>query len=145
MRAVSAVGLPAILESEPRIEYYEDTGCEVAESCLDCPLPRCKYDDMAWFARYRRMAKDFRIVQAIEAENLSVEEAAARFCIDKRTVFRILRRCRSAAEELTATEMDVFSRLAACPDAARRWRRRFFSGGLSRSVAPAQAGVRRRA
>ena len=113
MYAINATAPPAILDSEPRIEYYEDTGCEVADRCLDCPLPRCKHDDMAWFSRYRRMAHDFRIVQTIEAENLSVEQAAARFRIDKRTVFRILRRCRAAAQELTATEMDVFSRLAA--------------------------------
>jgi hypothetical protein len=24
---------------------YEDTGCEVFDSCLTCPLPRCKYDE----------------------------------------------------------------------------------------------------
>lgn len=113
MYAVSAVAPPATFDPEPRIEHYEDTGCEVSGSCLGCPLPRCKHDDMAWYSRYRRMASDFRIVQTIEAENLSAEQAADRFCINKRTVFRILRRCRAAAQELSATEMDVFARLAA--------------------------------
>ena len=59
---------PHFSNLKPRIEHYEDTGCEVADSCLDCPLPRCKYDDMAWYAKHRRMASDFRIVQAIEEE-----------------------------------------------------------------------------
>lgn len=113
MYAVNAVAPPALFESEPRIEHYEDTGCEVADSCLDCPLPRCKYDDMAWYAKHRRMASDFRIVQAIEEENLSVAQAADRFAITTRTVFRILRRCRRAAQELSDTEMAVFCRLAA--------------------------------
>lgn len=113
MYAVSAVAPPAPFDSEPRIEHYEDTGCEVAGNCLDCPLPRCKYDDMAWYAKYRRMASDFRIVRAIEQENLSVEQAADRFAITRRTVFRILRRCRQATRELSDTEMAVFCRLAA--------------------------------
>ena len=25
--------------------HYEDTGCEASDSCLDCPLPQCRYDD----------------------------------------------------------------------------------------------------
>ena len=24
---------------------YQDTGCELAPSCLTCPLERCQYDD----------------------------------------------------------------------------------------------------
>lgn len=76
--------------------HYEDTGCEASDSCLDCPLPRCRYDDPVWYQRNRRLAKDFKVVRAIEQESLSIEDAATRFGITPRTVFRIMQRCREA-------------------------------------------------
>ena len=39
--------------SIPRNEpYYADTGCDVAPSCLACPLPACKHDDMAGYRQW---------------------------------------------------------------------------------------------
>ena len=76
--------------------HYEDTGCEASDSCLDCPLPQCRYDDPEWYHRNRRLAKDFRLVHAMHRESLTVEQAAERFSITKRTVFRVLQRCREA-------------------------------------------------
>lgn len=29
----------------PEQTVYVDTGCEVAPRCLECPLPRCKYEE----------------------------------------------------------------------------------------------------
>ena len=77
--------------------HYEDTGCEASDSCLDCPLPVCKYDNPDWYHRNRRLAKDFRMVQIIQQESLSVAGAAERFGITSRTVFRIMQRCREAS------------------------------------------------
>lgn len=77
--------------------HYEDTGCEASDSCLDCPLPQCRYDDPAWYQRNRRLARDVRIVRAMQQESLSVEETAERFAVTVRTVFRILQRCREAS------------------------------------------------
>ena len=76
--------------------HYEDTGCEASDSCLDCPLPFCKYDDPVWYQRNRRLARDFRILQVMTQESLSIEEAAERFSVTARTVFRIMQRCREA-------------------------------------------------
>ena len=39
------------VDTVPEFYHYEDTGCEVSRSCLNCPLPRCKYDDPIWFQR----------------------------------------------------------------------------------------------
>ncbi|MXZ92765.1 MAG: hypothetical protein F4Z05_15015 [Chloroflexi bacterium] len=99
--------------AEPRSDIYHDTGCEVAGSCLQCPLSRCKFDDMEWFIRYRRMAHDLRMAAIIHGEGLSVAQAAERFSITTRTVFRVLRRCRYAMCELTPEEAAVFASLAA--------------------------------
>ena len=100
-------------EPEPGPDsYYADDGCEVAASCLACPLPRCKYDDIRWYERNRRLANDLRMTAVIEREGLSAEEAAARFAITKRTVFRVLRRSRQAMREMTADEAAVFAAMA---------------------------------
>ena len=102
-------------ESDP---HYEDDGCEVAASCLACPLPRCKYDDMRWYERNRRLANDLRMTAVIEREGLSPDEAAARFAITKRTVFRVLRRSRQAMREMTADEAEVFAAMASASASA---------------------------
>ena len=81
--------------------HYEDTGCEVSDSCLDCPLPQCRHDDPSWYLRNRRLARDFRIVRTMQLEVLSIEETAMRFGITNRTVFRILQRCREATMQDT--------------------------------------------
>ena len=83
----------------PEFYKYEDTGCEASDACLDCPLPRCKHDDPLWYQRNRRLAQDFQVMYAVERERLSMEEAAERFSVTVRTVFRILQRCREALAE----------------------------------------------
>ena len=90
--------------------HYEDTGCEASDSCLNCPLPICRYDDPAWYQRNRRIARDFRILQAMEQESLTVDQTAERFGITVRTVFRILQRCREARGQ---AGQDLASLLAA--------------------------------
>ena len=93
----------AFADDASEFYHYEDTGCEASDSCLDCPLPRCKYDDPAWYQRNRRLARDFRIVHVMQQESLSVEETAARFSVTVRTVFRIIQRCREATMQADAT------------------------------------------
>jgi len=86
----------SVPEDASEFYHYVDTGCEASDSCLDCPLPKCRYDDPAWYQRNRRLARDFRIVHTMQQEALSIEETADRFGITNRTVFRILQRCREA-------------------------------------------------
>lgn len=74
-------------------EIYQDRGCEISPSCLDCPLPQCRYDDPVWFQRYRRMERDRVVWEAMQREGLPVTEAAERFSVTVRTIFRIKARC----------------------------------------------------
>ena len=90
----------SLFDAIPEYYHYEDTGCEVSASCLICPLPQCKYDDPSWFQKHRRMAQDLSVWSTMRAEGLTVEEAAERFSVTVRTVFRIMRRCREAGSEL---------------------------------------------
>ena len=90
-----------------------DTGCEVSPRCVDCPLSRCKWDDLDWYRDGLRRGADFLTAQAIEREGLSPAQAAARFGTTKRTIFRIRRRCRQVSSGLTPQDIAVFTHLAA--------------------------------
>ena len=97
------------LDSVSEYYHYEDTGCEISSSCLNCPLPQCKYDDPSWFQRHRRIARDMNVWSTMRSEGLSVEEAAERFSVTVRTVFRIIRRCRDAEAEADSAALLAFA------------------------------------
>lgn len=75
-------------------DHYADTGCAASPSCLQCPLPQCKHDDPIWFQLYLRLARDRERCSAMTREGLTVEEAAERFGVQVRTVYRMMRRVR---------------------------------------------------
>ena len=79
---------------QPRLEHshWADTGCAVSSSCLICPLPQCKYDDPYWYARYRRGLREQHRMEVMEKEGLTNQEAADRFGISLRSIFRMKRR-----------------------------------------------------
>ena len=80
-----------VLDGLPEQVHYADTGCEVSISCLICPLPRCKFDDPAWYQSYRREGRDLQLIGA-HHEGLSVFQVAERFSVSPRTVHRALQR-----------------------------------------------------
>ncbi len=105
----STISPRTTVDAVPEFFHYEDTGCEVSLSCLNCPLPQCKYGDPAWFQRYQRLSKDLIVLTAMQSENLTVDEAAERFSVTVRTIFRIMRRCREAPAELEEQELEVLA------------------------------------
>ena len=74
-----------VIHPEPKLPDIPDTGCEAAPSCLDCPLPKCRYDNPHVWRQYRR---DQQIVAAIREQNLTDRQAAQRFGLHKRTIGR---------------------------------------------------------
>ena len=80
----------------PEQMNYADSGCEVSSSCLNCPLPKCKYDDPTWYQTYRRQGRDLQVVAAYR-EARSVFQVAARLNVSPRTVHRALRRAQTPA------------------------------------------------
>lgn len=99
----------ALVDTVPELYTYEDTGCEVSASCLNCPLPQCKYDDPIWFQKYRQLSRDLNILTAMEREGLTVEETAERFSLTVRTVFRAMRRCRDTISEMDGAAMPALA------------------------------------
>ncbi len=80
------------MDGLPEQIRYADTGCEASMSCLECPLPRCRFDDPAWYQAYKLRERDEEIAWACQYENLQAFEVANRFGISVRTVHRALRR-----------------------------------------------------
>ena len=85
-------GAGILVDVVPERYPYRDEGCEVSPSCLKCPLPQCKYDDPGWIRRQKRKERDSQVVSSLLDDGLSVPEAAARFALSQRTIFRILGR-----------------------------------------------------
>ena len=82
-------GIATLVDVLPERFPYRDDGCEVSVSCLRCPLPQCKYDDPGWLRREKRRERDQEVVTTLREQGLSVAEAADRFSLSERTVFRM--------------------------------------------------------
>ncbi len=86
----------------PEDTLYIDRGC--GDDCtrsLDCPYPRCRYDDPLVTRRESLMARDKAIVAARLKEELPIAVIAERFNVGTRTVFRALRSARDGTEPAT--------------------------------------------
>ena len=67
---------------------YTDTGCDLAPSCLECPLALCKYDDPNWGRRNRTTMRDQEIVR-LRGQGLKVSQIAKIVKTSERTVYRV--------------------------------------------------------
>ena len=75
----------------PEHTHYKDDGCDVSPSCLDCPLPLCKYDDPGWVQRESKRVRDDSIYRA-RLDGDPVLDIAQRFGVSPRTVHRVISR-----------------------------------------------------
>ena len=79
------------LDLPPEYCRYRDEGCELASSCLNCPLPRCIYDQPRGRQRWLKRQRDSKIVRLFTTEGKDAKELASMFGISQRTVQRALR------------------------------------------------------
>ena len=83
-----------ISESEPDLppEYchYRDEGCDLAESCLDCPFPQCIYEQPRGRQCWLKKQRDREMVRLFNSEGKEVKELALLFGVSQRTVQRAL-------------------------------------------------------
>ena len=84
-----------IVDALPEFFPYRDEGCEVAPSCLRCPLLQCKYDDPLAYQSRKRGQRDEAVMDARKQEGATITELARRFDLSIRTVHRILARGRA--------------------------------------------------
>lgn len=73
---------------------YRDGGCDLAPSCLRCPLERCRYDEPGGARALLQSARDVEVWRRREAGG-AISALAREFGLSRRSVFRILARGRS--------------------------------------------------
>ncbi|MEO6397892.1 MAG: HTH domain-containing protein [Tepidiformaceae bacterium] len=90
--------LPTRIDALPEYVDWADTGCDLYTSCLNCPLPRCRYDDPGGAPAMLRTGRDEAILRYASQEDVSIDNLAEMFGLSRRTIFRVLKRSRRTLE-----------------------------------------------
>ena len=69
---------------------YNDEGCELFPSCLDCPFPYCIREEPWGKAKFLKRMRAGRMVE-LNQQGKTVKEIASAFGVSIRTVQRALR------------------------------------------------------
>ena len=77
-------------DSKPEFIHYEDKGCKLAPSCLNCPFPRCIQDEWRGTSRLLKQQRNQKIVKAYESGK-DISALAEGFGVNLRTIQRALK------------------------------------------------------
>ena len=80
------------IDLPPEYCHYQDNGCDLADSCLNCPFARCIYDEPGGKQRYIKRLRDKQILELFTTGGKGMRELAEMFGISQRTVQRVLKR-----------------------------------------------------
>lgn len=75
----------------PEYCHYRDEGCDLAESCLNCPFDECIYDKPGGKQRWLKKARTAEMARLFTSEGKGVKELADIFGVSRRTVQRALK------------------------------------------------------
>ena len=75
----------------PEYCQYHDEGCEFAQSCLNCHLPVCVYDEPGGKQRLLKRRRAAEMARLFTREGKSIWELAQIFGVSRRTVQRALK------------------------------------------------------
>jgi AraC-like DNA-binding protein len=81
----------SVADVPPEYCQYQDEGCDLAASCLNCPLPVCVHDEPGGKHRLLKQRRTAEIARLRLHEKKSVAELARIFGVSTRTVQRALR------------------------------------------------------
>ena len=89
---------------DPMIDGYRflpevKDGCEVSPSCFTCSLPMCKFDDPAWYKRYRSLERA-RAACKLRDQGIAIPEIATLIGKGRRTVHRLIRMIRQEGVDI---------------------------------------------
>ncbi|HXX59438.1 MAG TPA: HTH domain-containing protein [Dehalococcoidales bacterium] len=87
-----------LTDAPPEYCHYADEGCELAASCLNCPLPVCVYDVPGGKQKLRKRNRASEMARLRTKENRSIGEIAGMFGVSTRTVQRALKAVRTAGD-----------------------------------------------
>ncbi len=75
----------------PEYSHYQDEGCELAESCLNCPFPKCVYEEPRGKQHVLKRWRAREMTRLFTTEGKGANELALMFDVSQRTVQRILK------------------------------------------------------
>ena len=79
------------LDLPPEYCRYRDEGCEFADSCLNCPFPKCIYDEPRGKQRWLKRLRAKEMARLFTTKGKGIKELAVMFGVSQRTVQRALR------------------------------------------------------
>ena len=79
------------LDLPPEYCRYRDEGCDLADSCLNCPLPRCIYDEPGGKQRWLKRLRAREMARLFTTKGQGIRELALMFGVSQRTVQRALK------------------------------------------------------
>jgi len=79
------------LDLPPEYCHYRDEGCDLADSCLSCPLPRCVYDEPGGKQRWLKRRRAREMARLFSTKGHGIKELALMFGVSQRTVQRALK------------------------------------------------------
>ena len=80
-----------VVDLPPEYCQYHDNGCEFAQSCLNCHLPVCVYDEPGGKQRLLKRRRAEEMERQFTREGKSIGELAQIFGVSRRTVQRALK------------------------------------------------------
>ena len=79
------------IDLPPEFCHYRDEGCELAESCLDCPFTGCVYDELGGKQRWQKKLRNGEMTRLFTGEGKKIKELSQLFGVSQRTVQRALK------------------------------------------------------
>ncbi len=79
------------LDLPPEYCHYQDEGCELANSCLNCPFTRCIHDEPGGKQRWLKGLRAREMARLFTTERKGIKELALMFAVSQRTVQRALK------------------------------------------------------
>ena len=76
----------------PEYCHFRDDGCDLADSCLNCPFPKCIYEEVGGRRHWLKGLRDKEMVRLFTTERKEIKELALIFGVSQRTVQRVLKR-----------------------------------------------------
>ena len=80
------------LDLPPEYCHYRDEGCDLADSCLNCPFIRCIYDEAGGKQRWLKRLRAREMTRLFTTERKGVKELALMFGVSQRTGQRALKK-----------------------------------------------------
>ena len=90
----------------PENTNYQDNGCDISQSCLNCHLTLCKYDDDKFSVGKNKLNRDKEIYK-INSEGKSITDLSKKYNLSIRTIQRSIKIGDNNKKNGEKTEEDI--------------------------------------